>query len=84
MVVAAGILLFGGVALAREQQTGDRQLDPVVASPTASASPTFDDKGGNGGGNGADDNSQSPTASATGSPSATADDHGGKGRGSDD
>jgi hypothetical protein len=41
MVVAAGILLFGGVALAREQQTRDDRIVPVAVQPTA----TFDDHG---------------------------------------
>jgi hypothetical protein len=41
MVVAAGLLLFGGVALAREQQTRDDHIVPAAIQPAA----TFDDHG---------------------------------------
>ena len=52
MVVGAGLLLFGGVALAREAQTSDNFRPAVVATPTP------DDHGGNGA-----DDTASPTAS---------------------
>jgi hypothetical protein len=76
MVLGAGLLLFGGVALAREVQTRDDRNNPVIATPTAeatddtagaTASPEIGDDHG---GNGADD---------TASPSASPDDHGGNG-----
>ena len=44
MVVGAGLLLFGGVALAREAQLRDDRTNPAIATPTATA----DDNGGAG------------------------------------
>jgi len=41
MVVAAGVLLFGGVALAREQQTRDDHIAPAATQ----AAVTLDDNG---------------------------------------
>ena len=37
MVVSAGLLLFGGVTLAREAQTRDDRTNPALAEPTAAA-----------------------------------------------
>jgi hypothetical protein len=81
IVVAAGLLLYSGVTLAREAQTADDHRDQVVAtqpatatddSGRATASPELeptaspDDKGGHG----ADDTAQ---------PTASPDDKGGHG-----
>lgn len=80
MVVSAGLLLFGGVALAREVQTGDDHRPQVAATPSQAtddvASPTASPVlGDDNGGSGADD---------TASPTASPDDHGGNRNGSDD
>ena len=81
MVVGAALLLFGGVALAREAQTGESHRPQLVATmrPTATddgAGPTAspDDHGGKGGDDGA-----KPTSRPTAKPTASPDDDGGHG-----
>ena len=70
MVVGAGLLLFGGVALASEVQTREDRTNPAIVTPTHDA---MDDNGGTGvqpevgddrGGNGTDD-AATPTATAS-------------------
>jgi hypothetical protein len=45
LTVAAALLLFGGVALAREQQTREDHSSPIGTQAATQAAATFDDHG---------------------------------------